>query len=81
MNQMHHNYYYMHPFKSLFSLFGLFNNFVHMSVLPACAYVHCVHAWGLRIPWNWNYRWFYAVMRVLVTEPRSSERAVHALNH
>lgn len=52
-----------------------------MSLLTACMYVHHVRAWCTRIPWNWTYRWFYAITQTLLTEPRSFERAVHALNH
>ena len=33
-----------------------------------------------KIPWNWSYRWLWATMRVLGTEPRSSGKEARAFN-
>lgn len=36
---------------------------------------------GFHIPWNWKYIWLWAVIWLLGTEPRTSWRAISALNH
>ena len=49
-----------------------------MIVPSVCRFVHPEE--GVRFPWNWRYRPFSAAMWVLGIEPRSSARAVDALN-
>ena len=62
-------------FKDLFYFY-----FMCMSGLPVYRYVHylCVPVGGRRehwIPWNWSYRWVWAVVWVLGTESGPSARA------
>jgi hypothetical protein len=72
----------------LFSLMLIYffknNNFIYMNVLPACMSVPHLHIVcsearrGYQIPWNWSYRWLWAVTWGLGIKSRSSERAAHS---
>lgn len=75
--------------------FALFNHlslytqiilWIGVYILPAHMYLLCERAMpaetsrGWQILWSWDYRWLWADMWALSTEPRSSARTECALN-
>lgn len=51
---------------------------LHVCLCTICSVHRKRKSW---IPWGWSYRWLWAVMQVLGTEPEFSGRAVSPFNH
>lgn len=57
--------------------------FTYIDILPAYLFNSAVSVEvrrGQQNPWNWHYRWLWAAIWVLGTEPRSSGRAAMLLS-
>ena len=63
--------------KNTQSLWALFLRFIYLCIRVICLNTYLHIRWGHRIPWDYSYRWLWAVMWMLGIELRISGSALN----